>query len=42
MLLRQCEEIGHLLGGMISKAEQFCATSQNVVREETAGYFVKK
>ena len=39
-LLRHCEEIGRMLGGMISKAEQFCSRTSNVVREEIAEYFV--
>ena len=38
-LLRRCEEIGRLLGGMMAKAEQFCSESSNVVRDEVVDYF---
>jgi len=40
-LMRQCEEIGRLLGGMIAKVEQFCSQPQNIIREEMVEYFVK-
>ncbi|MDZ7262163.1 MAG: four helix bundle protein [candidate division KSB1 bacterium] len=41
VLLRQCEEIGRMLNGMINKADQFCSNSVNVIREEMSEYFVK-
>lgn len=37
-LLARCSEIGRLLGGMIAKAEQFCAPSPYHTREEQAQY----
>jgi len=40
-LIKKCEEIGRLLGGMIAKADQFCSAQTNVVRDEMAEYFVK-
>jgi four helix bundle protein len=40
-LIRQCEEIGRLLGGMINKSDKFCSQSPNVVREKMAEYFAK-
>jgi four helix bundle protein len=40
-LIRQCEEIGRTLGGMIVKADQFCSNSQNVIWEEMVEYFEK-
>ena len=40
-LLERCEEIGRLLGGMIAKADEFCAPSPGKVKEEIAEYFVK-
>jgi four helix bundle protein len=39
-LLRQCAEIGRLLGGMIAKAEQFCNPSPYHVHEIQADYIV--
>ncbi len=39
IFLRRCEEIGRLLGGMIEKAEQFCAESPSVVRDGVSEYF---
>jgi four helix bundle protein len=39
-LVRQCEEIGRLLGGMIAKADRFCSNSQGAIREDTAEYFI--
>jgi four helix bundle protein len=41
-LLSQCEEIGRLLGSMMMKAEQFCSSPSNFVREECLEYFVQK
>jgi four helix bundle protein len=38
-LLKHCEEIGRLLGGMIAKSEQFCSKPHNIIREEAAEYF---
>ncbi len=38
-LVKRCQDIGHLLGGMIDKAEMFCGTSQTVP-EEIAEYFI--
>lgn len=36
-LVKQCEEIGRLLGGMIAKSAKFCSTAPPaVVREDTA------
>ena len=41
-LLKQCEEIGRLLGGMIAKSGKFCSTAPTtVVREDAAGYFTR-
>jgi len=40
-LLRKCDEIGKLLGGMIAKAELFCTSKANVVREEMIEYFLE-
>jgi four helix bundle protein len=40
-LIRKCEEIGRLIGGMIAKSEKFCSGSPYVIREETAEYFAK-
>ena len=41
VLIRECKEIGRMLGGMISKAEQFCSNPPTVVRDEIAEYFVR-
>lgn len=39
-LLKQCEEIGRLIGGMIAKSDKFCSTtSPAIIREETEEYF---
>jgi len=38
-LLRRCEEIGRLLGGMMEKADQFCSENLNVIRDEAAEFF---
>jgi four helix bundle protein len=38
-LLRQCLEIGRLIGGMIAKAEQFCNPQTPSIRELPAEYF---
>jgi len=40
-LIAKCEEIGRLLGGMITKSEKFCSGSPYVIRDETAEYFSK-
>jgi len=40
--LKQCEEIGRLIGGMIAKSEKFCSTvPTNVIREEADEYFIR-
>jgi four helix bundle protein len=36
----KCLEIGRMLGGMMSKAELFCGELPQLVREESAEYFV--
>jgi four helix bundle protein len=41
LLIRKCEEIGRLLGGMMAKADQFCSNPPSVIRDEIAEYFVK-
>ena len=38
-LMKKCEEIGRLLGGMISKSEKFCSKPPYVIRKEAAEYF---
>ena len=38
-LLRRCEEIGRLIGGMIEKSDQFCSESPNLIRDEAAEFF---
>lgn len=40
-LRQQCQEIGRMLGGIIAKAEQFCANPKTSTREEIAEYFLK-
>ncbi len=41
-LLKQCEEIGRLVGGMIAKSDKFCSTTPiSVVREDAAEYFTR-
>jgi four helix bundle protein len=41
-LLKQCEEIGRLIGGMIAKSDKFCSTTPaSVVREDAAEYFTR-
>ena len=41
-LLKQCEEIGRLLGGMLAKSDKFCSTTPpHVIREEAAEYFTR-
>lgn len=39
-LLRQCKEIGRLLGGMIAKLSLFCGKPNQTIREPLADYFV--
>jgi four helix bundle protein len=39
-LLRKCEEIGRLLGGMVEKSHLFCANPPKTLREESAEYFI--
>ena len=39
-LLRRCEEIGRLVGGMIGKAQLFCGVPPRTLREQAADYFV--
>jgi four helix bundle protein len=38
-LIAKCQEIGRLLGGMISKSDKFCSGSPYAVRDETVEYF---
>ena len=38
-LIKQCEEIGRLLGGMIAKSEKFCSKPPHVIRKEATEYF---
>lgn len=40
-LIQQCEEIGRLLGGMMSKADKFCSKPPILVREDVPQYFVE-
>jgi four helix bundle protein len=42
-LLKQCEEIGRLIGGMIAKSDKFCSTTTptNVIREDAEEYFTR-
>jgi len=39
-LCNELKEIGRMLNSMIHKAETFCNTQQNIVREEPAEYFI--
>ncbi|MBK8989385.1 MAG: four helix bundle protein [Chloroflexi bacterium] len=39
-LLSHCQRIGQLIGGMISKADQFC-NPENYLRESPAEYFTE-
>lgn len=38
-LVKRCQDIGHLLNGMIDKAGMFCSTSQKLQEEDTE-YFI--
>ncbi len=38
-LVKRCQDIGHLLNGMIEKAEMFCDVSQTT-QDETTEYFI--
>jgi hypothetical protein len=38
-LIKKCEEIGRLLGGMIAKSEKFCSKPPHAIRKEMAEYF---
>ena len=38
-LNKKCTEIGRLLGGMIAKADLFCGSPPQAIRESTADYF---
>ncbi|MEK7729889.1 MAG: four helix bundle protein [candidate division KSB1 bacterium] len=38
-LIAKCEEIGRLLGGMISKSDRFCSGSPYAVRDDSVEYF---
>jgi four helix bundle protein len=40
-LSEKCAEVGRLLNGMIAKADLFCGTPVNVIRESVASYFVE-
>lgn len=41
-LLKQYQEIGRLLGGMIAKSDKFCSTTPTtVLREDAAEYFTR-
>jgi len=39
-LREDCQEIGRLLGGMITKADSFCGENTRILREPAAEYFV--
>lgn len=39
-LNHKCEEIGRLLGGMMSKSELFCGEPPQILKEAAADYFV--
>ncbi len=39
-LMRRCEEIGRLLGGMMAKADLFCSGPAALLRESVTEYFV--
>ena len=40
-LLRKCEELGRLLGGMMNKSAQFCGNNHSkALREQSPEYFV--
>jgi four helix bundle protein len=41
-LLKKCEEIGRLLGGMMAKADLFCGEPERALREAPAEYFVSE
>ena len=41
MLLSASQEIGRILGGMITKANLFCKPYSKSVRENLAGYFAQ-
>ena len=41
ILLRKCEEIGRLLGGMMTKSSLFCGESEKTIRESTVRYFIE-
>lgn len=38
-LIRKCEEIGRLLGGMMAKSEKFCSKPPHIIRKEAVEYF---
>jgi 23S rRNA-intervening sequence protein len=38
-LVEGCLEIGHMLGGMMDKAELFCGQPPRTLREESAIYY---
>lgn len=42
LLIRKCEEIGRLLGGMMAKADLFCGEPVYALRESAAEYFVEE
>jgi len=41
-LIKKCEEIGRLLGGMMAKADLFCGEPTRTLREATAEYFISE
>lgn len=38
-LMKQCLEVGRMLGGMMDKAEMFCGDPPRGIREESTEYF---
>jgi four helix bundle protein len=40
-LVKDCEEIGRMLGSMIEKSDRFCRTPDHRIREEAPEYFTK-
>jgi len=39
-LLKQCQTIGRLLGGMMAKSDRFCGDPEFAFRENTIDYFI--
>ena len=42
MLNRKCEEIGRLLGGVITKAHLFCNISNRTIKDSEITYFIEE